>query len=131
MDCKHCCSKQTRKNGTNYGIQRYKCNICGRTFSAKPPKFSKETKRQAILMYLNNVGIRKTALFLGAGCTTVLNWIKQKHSILQDLTQDFQPNISETADIIEMDEIYTFVQKIATSSCLDCFLSERKSSYCV
>jgi len=111
MDCKHYRSEKTRKNGTNHGIQRYKCNTCGKTFSAKPPKFSKEIKHQAILMYLNNVGIRKTALFLGASRTTVLNWIKQKHSILQDLSQHFQPNISEVADIIEMDEIYTFVQK--------------------
>ena len=111
MYCEHCHSEKTRKNGTNRDIQRYKCNICGRTFSAKPPKFSKEIKHQAVLMYLNNVSIRKTALFLDASRTTILNWVKQKHSILQDLTQDFQPNISETADIIEMDEIYTFVQK--------------------
>jgi 16S rRNA G966 N2-methylase RsmD len=62
-------------------------------------------------MYLNNVGIRKTALFLGASRTTVLNWIKQKHAILRDLAENFQPDLSENADIIEMDEIYTFVKK--------------------
>jgi len=109
--CKHCSSEKTRKNGTNYGVQRYKCNTCGRTFVASPPKFSEETKRKALLMYLNNVGIRKTALFTGASRTTILNWIKQKHTILQDLIQNFQPDTSENADIIELDEIYTYVQK--------------------
>ena len=111
MKCKHCGSERTRKNGSNYGIQRYKCRICGRTFVAKPPKFSEEIKQKALLMYLNNVGIRKTALFLGASRTTVLNWIKQKHAIMQELTEKFQPEVSENADIIELDEIYTFVQK--------------------
>ncbi|MDR2173812.1 MAG: hypothetical protein LBE32_06385 [Burkholderiales bacterium] len=62
-------------------------------------------------MYLNNVGIRKTALFLGASRTTILNWIKQKHAMLQSLAEDFQPDVSESADIIELDEIYTFVKK--------------------
>jgi len=66
-------------------------------------------------MYLNNVGIRKIALFLGASPPTILNWIKQKHTILQDLIQNFQPEASENADIIELDEIYTFVQKNSNS----------------
>ena len=78
---------------------------------SKAPKFSEETKRLALLMYLNSVGIRKTALFLEASRTTVLNWIKQKHEILKSLLEDFEPDASETADIIEMDEIYTFVKK--------------------
>ena len=111
MTCTHCNSLKTRKNGTSLGVQRYKCNTCGRTFSTKPPKFSKDLKHQALLMYLNNVGIRKIALFLGASPPAVLKWIKKKHAILQDLAENFQPNISENADIIELDEIYTFVQK--------------------
>ena len=114
MTCTHCGSVKTRRNGTNLGIQRYKCNACGRTFSTKPPKFSKEIKQQALLMYLNNVGIRKIALFLSASPSAVLKWIKKKHTILQDLTENFQPIISENADIIELDEIYTFVQKNST-----------------
>ena len=115
MNCMHCGSEKTRKNGTNNGIQRHKCKSCGRTFVGKAPKFSKETKQKALLMYLNNVGIRKIALFLGASPPTILNWIKQKHTILQDLIQNFQPEASENADIIELDEIYTFVQKNSNS----------------
>jgi transposase len=111
MNCRHCGSEKTRKNGSNLGIQRYKCKVCGKTFSEKPPKFDEKTRHQALLMYLNNVGIRKTALFLGASRTTILNWIKQKHAMLQSLAEDFQPDVSESADIIELDEIYTFVKK--------------------
>jgi len=111
MECTHCKSDKVRKNGTNRGIQRFVCNDCGRTFSCKPPKFGKDIKRQALLMYLNNVGIRKTALFLGASRTTVLNWIRQGHETLTQLLKEFQPDASEVADIIELDEIYTFVKK--------------------
>jgi transposase-like protein len=110
-ECKHCKGDKIRKNGTNRGIQRFICNSCGRTFSDRPPKFSKDVKRQAMLMYLNNVGIRKTALFLGTSPTNILNWIKQGHKTLVDLLHRFKPNTSETADVIELDEIYTFVKK--------------------
>jgi transposase-like protein len=111
MECKHCKSKRTRKNGSNKGTQRFICRDCGRTFSQNPPRFGKEIKRQAMLMYLNNVGIRKTALFVGASRTAVLNWIKQGHEILTDMLNGFQSDASETADIIELDEIYTFIKK--------------------
>jgi len=111
MACRHCKGVRFRRNGTNRGIQRFICNDCGRTFSCNPPKFGKEIKRQAMLMYLNNVGIRKTALFLGASRTTILNWIKEGHEMLVELLREFKPDSSEVADIIELDEIYTFVQK--------------------
>ena len=111
MECKHCNSARTRKNGTSFGTQRFICQDCRRTFTNKSPRFSKETKRRAILMYLNNVGIRKTALFIGASRTAVLNWIKKEPEILIDLLCDFQPDLSETADIIELDEIYAFIKK--------------------
>ena len=57
-------------------------------------------------MYLNNVGIRKIALFLGCSPASVLNWIRQRHDRLKS-----SPEISESADIIEFDEIYTYCVK--------------------
>jgi transposase-like protein len=109
--CRHCESDRTRKNGMNYNTQRFICRDCGRTFSNKPPKFNKEIKYKAMLMYLNNVGIRKTALFLGASRTSILNWIKQGHKILSKCMHGPKTDVSEPADVIELDEIYTFVQK--------------------
>jgi len=88
------------------GKQRLLCKDCGRTFASKAPKFSVKTKEKAILMYLNNVGIRKIALFLECSPSTVLYWIRQRHSKLKNT-----PEISESADIIELDEIYTYCTK--------------------
>ena len=109
--CKHCGSEKTRKNGVSKGYQRYKCATCERTFSGTPIKHSIEKKRMAVWMSLNGVGIRKTALLLGTSHVNVLNWIKKAHETMLHSLEASQSDYSEELDIIEMDEIYTFVQK--------------------
>ena len=58
-------SCKIKKNGKSLGKQRYRCKECGKTFFDTKPKFTEELKQKAILMYLNNVGVRKTAMFMG------------------------------------------------------------------
>lgn len=111
MNCRHCESDKTRKNGMNRGIQRYLCNACGRTFSEKAKRYTLLQKGMAMMFYLNNVGIRKAALFIGCTPPTILNWIKEKHKIVNELLDTYEPNLSSTLDIIELDEIYTHVKK--------------------
>jgi hypothetical protein len=62
-------------------------------------------------MYLNNVGIRKIARFVGASPAGVLRWIRKEHEALQARLARSAPGCRSEPDIIEMDEIYTFVQK--------------------
>jgi transposase-like protein len=80
------------------------------TFASGPRKFSREVKALAIDMHLNNVGIRKIARFTGAAPATVIAWIRKAHKAM---TTSRTPLLHEDAapDVIEMDEIYTFVQK--------------------
>ena len=111
MECKHCGSEKTRKNGVSKGYQRHKCNTCGRTFSGTEARCSEKTKRMAVWMTLNGVGVRKTALLLGTSHVNVLNWVKKTHAIMQQSLDCSQADYSEEVDIIELDEIYTFVQK--------------------
>jgi transposase-like protein len=111
MNCKHCGGDKLKKNGTSRGKQRYLCKECGKTFSDKPPKFNNEDKKRAISMYLNNVGIRKTALFIGCSRTTVMKWVQIAEEKLDKMIDESNPNYSEIEDIIEFDEIYTFVKK--------------------
>ncbi len=63
------------------------------------------------LQKFNNVGIGKIALILGASSTAVSKWIRNAHKLLQELLENFNPLASEKADIIELDEIYTYVKK--------------------
>ena len=111
MNCKHCGSSKTRKNGTSRGYQRYICNVCSRTFSGTPPKHSDAVKRMAVWYVLNGVGIRKTAMFLKTNHVNVLNWLKKAHIDMNEQISRTNSDYSEEIDIIELDEIYTFVQK--------------------
>jgi len=43
-------------------------------------------KQRAVLVYFNNIGIRKIAVFLGVTPSAVLYWIRQKHAVLQDVS---------------------------------------------
>lgn len=112
MICPRCRSGNLRRSGAKSGAQRYQCRDCGRYMTDRPPRFSAELKAQAVDMYLNNVGIRKIARFVGASPAGVLRWIRKAHAHLQARTAQTDPPAGMVApDIIEMDEIYTFVQK--------------------
>ena len=115
MECKHCGSEKTRKNGVSKGYQRYVCNTCKRTFSGTPVKYSEKTKRMAVWMSLNGVGIRKIALLLGTNHVNVLNWLKKAHEMMMKSLETSKSDYSEEIDIIEMDEIYAFVKKNSTT----------------
>ncbi len=111
MDCPWCQSAQVRKAGSKGGFQRYLCRSCGRYCTDKPPKFSLELKARAVDMYLNNVGIRKIARFVGASPAGVLRWIRKAHAQVQARREPLLAAPGQALDVIEMDEIYTFVQK--------------------
>lgn len=131
MECKRCGSNKIKKNGNSAGKQRYMCKECGKTFFETSPKFSEETKNKAILMYVNNVGVRKTALFIGCSRTTISNWVKKARERLDKMLDKAEPNYSEKVDIIELDEIYTYVKKTVQSGSVDCLFSTPKAYYFV
>ena len=110
-ECPYCHSQHVRKNGKSRGTQRMQCMVCKKTFPLNPKRHSKEDKYKAILMYLNNVGIRKIALFFGVSAPAVLRWIRNSHKLLLELLENFKPLTTDKADIIELDEIYTYVKK--------------------
>jgi len=62
-------------------------------------------------MYLNNVGIRKIARFVGASPAGVLRWIRKAHQTVAPNLTRRDARLDDEPDIVEMDEIYTFVQK--------------------
>ena len=109
IECPKCASKEISKNGHNRGAQRYVCKSCGVTFSEKPIKFNREVKKQAVEMVLHGVGIRKTARLVKSSPTSVINWLKAAHKLLKAVKAEEKP--MEKPDIIEFDEIYTYVKK--------------------
>ena len=115
MECHHCGSAEFRRNGSYKGVQRYVCKSCGRSFTSRGERFSKQVKARALDMYLNNVGIRKAARFVGASPASILNWIAAAaEAMAQRLAKAAEQLRDERPDVIEMDEIYTYIQKNGT-----------------
>ena len=126
--CNHCGSCNFRKNGSYKGVQRYLCNDCKGYFSTKVRKFDYAAKSKAIDMYLNNVGIRKTARFIGASPTLILRWIRAAGMRLaEQLEQASEQVKEELPDVIEMDEIYTFVKKNSSGQSYGLLILEGKA----
>ena len=112
MVCTHCGSGDYRKNGSYKGVQRFYCRTCTGYFSTRPRKFDYAAKARVLDMYLNNVGIRKSARFVGASPALVLRWLRAAgHQLAEQLRRTSQEVEEALPDVIEMDEIYTFVKK--------------------
>lgn len=112
MQCHHCGSGDYRRNGSYKGVQRYVCKSCRRSFTSRGERFSKQVKARALDMYLNNVGVRKAARFVGASPASILNWIAAAaDAMARRLARAAEQMRDERPDVIEMDEIYTYIQK--------------------
>ena len=110
MRCPRCGGSDLMKRGSKGGRQRYQCRSCGRYSTDSQPKFSAETKALAIKLYMNSMGIRSIARSLNASPAGVLKWIRKEHEAVQRRLAQQAP-VTSGPDIIEMDEIYTYVQK--------------------
>ena len=111
MRCPRCNSTELIKRGSKAGHQRYMCRACSRYSTDSQPKFSAQTKALAIEMYMNSMGIRAIGRVLKASLAAVLTWIRKEHAALQQRLAEPGPAQAAGPDIIEMDEIYTYVQK--------------------
>jgi transposase-like protein len=109
MQCPGCGGIDLIKRGRKGGHQRYQCRMCNRYSTDSQPRFTDDTRRKAIDMYMNSMGIRAIGRVLGASPAAVLKWIRKEHAAIRPVA-DTAPHTS-TPDVIEMDEIYTYVQK--------------------
>jgi len=105
-------SKKCLKSSKFSGIQRYKCKQCKRSFSDKARKFTYSDKERFLDMYLNNVGIRKSAKFMKCSPSMPVRWVREFADNLRKQLQNININTeNQLPDIIEMDEIYTRIKK--------------------
>ncbi|MCL2023830.1 MAG: hypothetical protein FWG82_06605 [Oscillospiraceae bacterium] len=79
--CPECGKAENQVNaGKNRsGTQRCFCNDCKKYYTLDPKthEIPKETKKQAVKMYLTGVSARKVGKILGFSKANVLNWIKK------------------------------------------------------
>jgi transposase-like protein len=123
--CKFCNSAELVKNGIIYEKQRYKCKKCKKTFRIGEDlrkKYDLKIKHLALAMHLENSGIRAISRVINQvfglkiSNTMILKYIKktgQKVELENDKSLRKKLKNKEKIDIevLEMDELYTFVKK--------------------
>ena len=105
MNCPRCNNTEYCKAGNAKGRQRYKCKTCNYYYTVvkKSDVKSSDTKRIAFEMYLEGLGFRAIGRILGISYGAVYQWIKKWGSHLE------LPKRNETIEVIELDEMHTYV----------------------
>jgi transposase-like protein len=95
------------------GTQRYRCETCQRVFTPdpRPHGYAVSTRQEALRLYLTGMSLRKIAKHLHVHHQSVANWVQAAAQQLPDPVVDRTPT-----EIIEMDELYTFVESKKTKS---------------
>ena len=111
MKCTRCESLNKIKTGFVGGRQRYKCKDCGYFFSVEKKSDVKtpEQKRLALQMYLDGLGFRAIGRILNISYGTVYRWVKKWEESVEF------PQNKEPIEIVELDEIHSYVQSKKTT----------------
>ena len=116
MNCNRCYSKNYTKAGFTKGRQRYKCKDCSRYYSVeqKSTAVSKEKKRMALQMYLEGLGFNSIGRVLGVPHVSVLKWVRKYGESCDSLRSE------DTVEVMEVDEMHTYISKKKLLLDLDC-----------
>jgi IS1 family transposase/transposase-like protein len=110
--CSKCESENIIKNGSNrYKNQQYLCKDCGASRFLTPTKLGPtDEEKQAILKtYAERSSLRGLTRIFKFSRTTITKVIKENLQNLPPIEDTLQP--SEDQDVLELDEIWSFVQK--------------------
>ena len=113
--CPHCQHShlQVKDGLTRAGSQRFRCRLCNRRYTPTPkPRGASDTLRAtAIRMHVDGLSFRSIARHLDVHHQTVINWLKAAAEYVPDA-----PPAPDTCEVIELDELFTFVGEKKTSS---------------
>ena len=103
--------------------QRYQCKHCRYRYTVekKSDVKSPETRQLALNMYLEGLGFRAIGRLLKVSHTAVFYWVKQAG---ESITLPVEDN---PVDVVEVDEMHTYVGKKKLPMALDCGQSARQT----
>src|SRR3954452_23944162 len=116
--CPYCQSQHLIKNGSAYGVPtrraapaKWKCKDCLRQTSFKPPRGEPLWKKEtAVLLCTLGLSMNAIAKQLGVSTPSILNWIRA-HAARHAARP--QPEPGESVVVMELDELWHFLQKRA------------------
>ena len=110
--CKKCGSKNIVRNGKQDEVQRYKCKDCSSVFRGKEAMYSPEFKLDAIMMYINSMGIRAIGRVKKVHNSVVSVWIKQMGEVIKSVFYEKIASVQpKDISILELDELFTYIKK--------------------
>ena len=112
--CTNCGSTNIIRNGRNKcGNRQYHCKDCGAYRVLKPKsRYSRKKKETILKACKERCSLRGIQRIFGVNRKTVARWIKALVSYLPALSQTLLP--AETGDVLELDEMWSFVGKKRT-----------------
>src|SRR5918994_6660296 len=107
--CPYCQSQHLIKNGSAYGVPKWKCKDCSRQTSFKPPRGEPLWKKEtAVLLYTLGLSMNAIAKQLGVSTPSILNWIRAHAATHAPRPQ---PEPGENVVVMELDELWHFLKK--------------------
>ncbi len=108
--CPKCGSANIVKNGQYKNKQKYKCNDCESYGTLNPTvKYNEERKAEILRAYQERQSMRGIRRTYGISIQTLVNWLKKKLQMTPEIEETLVP--SELDDVLELDEIWTYVWK--------------------
>ena len=111
-ECKFCGGFTLVRSGMVRKKQRYKCKMCGKNQVKGDGRvrYSDATRHLALAMYLNSMGFRAIGRVLKVPFQLVYNWVRKAGKTVEEGAASLD-NPSKEIAILEMDELYTYIQK--------------------
>ena len=109
VNCPSCGSERTIKDGSYRGTPRRHCKECGRRYSGRTGGASERTKRFAVHLYLEGLGLSSIGRVPNRSPACILYWVRNasKNLLNGKITSDMPGSIP----VIEMDEMWHFIKK--------------------
>jgi len=129
MKCKKCTSLNTVKYGNINGNQRYKCTDCNCQFQPNRNRGRPEsTKRLAILLYLSGLSMRTISKVVHTDLHAVYRWIRIFAEENYEKPEP-EPEPASDAIVVELDEMWHYIQKKKQNLDVEGFFSQYPSTY--
>ncbi|GAA4453505.1 IS1/IS1595 family N-terminal zinc-binding domain-containing protein [Rurimicrobium arvi] len=103
MNCPKCSSGHNTRNGIVNGLQRFKCKSCGYNFTVekKSSLIDINTKRLAVILYLEGLRVTTIAQMLRVSHVSVINWIRKYCNHVDELRGKGTPSLHEEAGALQ------------------------------
>ena len=114
MNCSRC--SKLYKSGFVKGKQPQQCKTCHYRYTVvlKSTAKSASLKRQALQLYLEDLGFRSIGRFLKVSHVSVYNWIQSFGKSIEEITSN------KSIEVVELDELHTYIGDKRLLLVLDC-----------